>query len=239
MDPPAAAHRPARRGRARRRRQLPGRHRSDRRRPGGGRSPGARAAPGQQGRSRRGVPARLRPRARGRLRRDRRDGRRRLAPARAAAPAARRDRGDRRRTCRGPGDRVPLGAGRHGGELAATPRGALARRQPLRPRAAGHLGQGRHRRLPALPPRRAGEAGAGERPLHRLRLPDRHGRARAAGGTHGPRGPDRVRGAGARRFQDEWQGGGGVAAPEWGLRERREQVRRLWSRRSAQEEWSR
>ena len=52
-----------------------------------------RAAPHRQGRPRRGVPARLRPRAGRRLRRDRRDGRRRLPPARAAAT------GSSRRSC--------------------------------------------------------------------------------------------------------------------------------------------
>ncbi len=137
--------------RAGRRRQLTGRHRRARRRAGRRRPGRARAAPARQGRSRGGVPRRVRVGARRRLRRHRGDGRRRLAPARAAAPAA----GGAAR--RRPGDRVAVGPGRLGGQLAAAPRGALAGRQPLRAAAARHRDPGRHGGLPGLPAQRAGE----------------------------------------------------------------------------------
>ena len=96
------------------------------------------------------------------LRRDRRDGRRRLAPARAAAPAARRRSSDADLVI---GSRwVPGGIGR---QLAAAPRAALPRRQPLRPAAARHRRPRRHRRLPPVPPHDAGA----DRPRPRSRPP--------------------------------------------------------------------
>ena len=61
------------------------------------------------------------------VRRPGRDGRRRLAPARAAAPAPRR--AARRR----PRARLALGPRRAGRQLATPPRAAVARRQHLRP----------------------------------------------------------------------------------------------------------
>ena len=72
-----------------------------------------RAAPHREGRPGRGVPARLPGRPRARLRRGRRDGRRRVPPARAAARPAGRARARR------PGHRVALGARRLGRQLAA------------------------------------------------------------------------------------------------------------------------
>ena len=74
------------------------------------------------------------------LRRPGRDGRRRVAPARAAATllAALR----RRRS----GSRLALGQGRRGGELAEVPRGPVSRRQPVDPDRAGHPAAGRDRR---------------------------------------------------------------------------------------------
>ena len=88
------------------------------------------------------------------LRRDRRDGRRRLAPARAAASAA------RRAPARRPGDRLALGPGRQHRQLAAEPRAALPRRQLLHAAAARHQGARRHGRLPPVPSYDAG----GDRP---------------------------------------------------------------------------
>ena len=102
-----------------------------------------------EGRPRRGVPARLRGRARRRLRRDRRDGRRRLPPARAA-----------RTGCSTRSRDADLVIGSRwvpGGSVVNWPlsaRGALARRQPLRPAAARDRRPRRHRRLPAVPARR-------------------------------------------------------------------------------------
>ena len=96
------------------------------------------------------------------LRRDRRDGRRRLPPARAAPAPAGRPRGRR------PGDRVALGPRRQRRELAAAARGALARRQPLRPDPA------RRARCATPPPgyrlfRR--DRPGGDRPRARCRAP--------------------------------------------------------------------
>ena len=93
VDRGPAARRPARRRRPRRRRRVARRHRPDRRRARRRRPAGQGRAPHREGRPRRGVPGRLPGRPRRGLRRDRRDGRRRLPPARAAAPAARRARG--------------------------------------------------------------------------------------------------------------------------------------------------
>ena len=139
------------RRRARRRRRLTRRHRGPGRRAGVGGPGRPRAAPEGEGRSGRGVPRRVRLGTRGRLRRRRRDGRGRLAPARAAGPAA--DGAGGRR----PGHRVPVGPGRVRRQLAPAARAAVPGRQPLRPAAARHRGPRRHRGLPAVPPLRAGE----------------------------------------------------------------------------------
>ena len=84
-----------------------------------------------------------------------------------------------------------------------SPRGALARRQPLRPAAARDRRPRRHRRLPVVPPHHAGEDRPRLGASHGLRLPDRHGLPHAAGRAAGRRGADRVRRAGARRLEDE------------------------------------
>ena len=78
---------------------------------------------------------------------------------------------------------VPGGAG---GQLAAAPQGALGRRQPLHPGAAGHAGRRRHRRLPRLPGGRAEGAGPARRRLAGLLLPGRPRLARRAPGADGP-----------------------------------------------------
>ena len=202
--------RPARRRRAGRRRRLARRHRRDRRRLAAADPQVAGAAPHREGRPRRGVPARLRARARRRLRRDRRDGRRRLPPARAAATGC--------STRCADADLVIGSRWVPGGSVVNWPRsarGALARRQPLRPAAARDPGPRRHRRLPALPARDAGE----DRPRPRCGPPATSSRptwssARLQRRAAGARGADRVRRAGARRLQDERRGRRRVAAPD-------------------------
>ena len=116
------------------------------------------------------LPPRLRRRARRGLRRHRRDGRRRLPPARAAAPAARRP--ARRR----PGDRLALGPGRVGGQLArpapgccraaATSTSGCCSGSSVRDATAGF----RVFRRATLE-----KIDLGSRAGHRLRLPDRPG----------------------------------------------------------------
>ena len=146
------------------------RRRAGRRRP---RRP--RAPPAGQGRPRGGVPRRVRLGARRRLRRDRRDGRRRLAPARAAAPAARR--AARRR----PGDRLALGPRRLGRQLAAAARGALARRQPLRADPARHLVRDATAGFRVFRRSALEKIDLASVRVHRLRLPDRPGHPVPAG----------------------------------------------------------
>ena len=122
--------------------------------PRGRRPPGARAAPPRQGRPRRGLPRRLRLGPGRRLRRRRRDGRRRLAPARAPADPAR---------ARAADADVVIGSPLRARWLVVNwprHRKALPRRQPLHPADARHPGQRRHRRLPRLPQRRAGRDSA-------------------------------------------------------------------------------
>ena len=175
----------------------PGRDRRPRRPDRGGRPPGLGPAPGDQGGSRSGVPARLPRRPGGRLRRRRGDGRRRVPPARGAAPAARR--AGRRR----PGDRLALGPRRQHRQLAAEPRAALARRQLLHPDAARHPGAGRDCRLPPVPAYDAGGDPPRGHRLARLRVPGGAGLPDRARGPAGRRGAHRVRRARARRLQDE------------------------------------
>ena len=166
-----------------RRRQQPGRHRRARRQARRGRPADPRAAPAGQGRPRRRLHRRLRLGAGARLQRDGRDGRRRLAPARGPAPAAHRAGGRR------PGDRLALGARRHGAELAEVAGGAVPRRQHLRPADARHRGPRRHRRVPRLPRARPCARSAWTRWIAGILLPDRPHAA------HGQRGTDRDRGA--------------------------------------------
>ena len=108
---------------------------------------------------------------------------------------------------------VPGGTRR---QLAAAPRGALARRQPLRPAAA------RHRRSTTRPP---ATGCSGVRRCETIDLATvRVGRATAsrptwrcaplARGPPGARGADRVRRARARRVEDERRRRGRVAAPD-------------------------
>ena len=125
------------------------------------------ARPGKGGLGRRlpgRVPARLRPRLRGRGA----DGRRPVAPARPPARAARRGRRGRRHR-----HRLALREGRRHGQLAARPQGPVAVGQHLRLAAARARRARRHRRVPGLPGRhpvdRRGERHQG----HRLRLPAR------------------------------------------------------------------
>ncbi len=100
---------------------------------------------------------------------------------------------------RRPGDRLALGAGRPRRQLAAAPRAALARRQPLRPAAARHRRARRDRRLPALPPRAPWRRSTSTRSrstgyVFQTDMVTPHP-ARRAGGA---RGADRVRRAGPR-----------------------------------------
>lgn len=106
------------------------------------------------------------------VRRPRRDGRGRLAPARGAAAAAHRAQG------RGPGPRLPLGARRPDRELAEVPRVHLPGRQPLLPCDARRADPGRHRRLPGLPQGDPGGPGPGGRGLRGVLLPGRPGPSR-------------------------------------------------------------
>ena len=92
--------------------------------------------------------AELRLGARPRLRRARRVRRRRQSHQPEQLPQIL---GGARRCRHGEGQ--PLGQGRLGRELAAVPRAAQPRRQPLHPTDAGHAGQGRHRRPQRLPRR--------------------------------------------------------------------------------------
>ena len=137
---------------------------------------------------------------------------------------------------RRPGDRLALGAGRLGRELAAAPRGALARRQPLRPAAARHRG-------PATPPPASGCSGAAR--WRRSTWPRSSPRATSSRPTWSPAAcapgctvrevpiefVERVRG--------DSKMSGAVATESlrritrWGLRERRDQVRRALRRQAA------
>ena len=165
------------------------------------------AAPHREGRPRRGVPARLPGRPRRGLRRHRRDGRRRLPPARAAAPAAGRAAGRR------PGDRLALGARRLGRQLAAvaarcSPAAATstsgccsASRSATPPPASGCSGAPRWRRSTCDSVQSTGY-------VFQTDLAYRAVQRRA----EGARGADRVRRAGPRRLQDERRGGHRVAA---------------------------
>ena len=167
------------------------------RRAGRRRRPRARAAPAGQGRAGRGVPGRLRLGHRPRLRRPGRDGRRRVAPARAAAACWPRwstptwsraragSRAARSSTGRSPGSSCPAaatcGPGSRSASRCGTPPAVTApsgRETLLRPRSEQHR-------------------------LGGLLLPGRSGLAGAEGGLPGRRGADHLRRAGARRLQDE------------------------------------
>ena len=162
-----------------------------------------------------------------RLRRHRRDGRRRLPPARAAAPAAR---GAARRR---PRDRLALGPGRQHRQLAAAPRAALPRRQLLHPHLLGI---------------RVRDATAGYRLFRRTTLEridlesiessgyvfqaDLAFRT-APGRSARRRGADRVRRARARRLEDEPRRGHRVAQADHPLGARRARAGRSDSARAA------
>ena len=139
-------------------------------------TPGQVAAPHREGRPRARRTCTASGSRSSRLRRDRRDGRRRLPPARAAAPAARR--AGRRR----PRDRLALGARRLGRQLAAPPRAALARRQPLRPAAARHRVRDATAGFRLFRRTTLEKIDLADGPVDRLRLPDRPGARTLAAG---------------------------------------------------------
>ena len=164
---------------------------------------------------------RLRGGARARLRRDRRDGRRRLPPARAAAPAP-----------RGAADAdLVIGSRwvprRQHRELAAAPRAALARREPLHPGPARDRGAATPRPGFRLFRRTTLEADrARTSRVVRLRLPGRPGRPDPQAGLRVVEVPiefvERERGESKMNRQVATDS----LAPDhpWGLSERRRQA---------------
>ena len=159
--------------------------------------PDPRAAADGQGGSRRRLPGRLRLGARAGCRGHRRVRRRRVAPTRGAAPA------DRRAARSRPRGGLAVGARWSHRQLAAVATAAVARGQPVCAHAAAVARAGCDRWLPGLPCRRVARhrTRAGRQP--RLLLSDRNAVARRARRTPSRRGADHLRGARARRLEDD------------------------------------
>ena len=201
-------------GRVARRRHPGDRRRQSGRHRGGGREArrGARwrrrAAPRVEVGPRLRLPRRLPGRARPRLRRHDRDGRRPLARPGGAAGAGRRGRAGRR-----PRHRLALRARRLDPGLEVGPSRDLPRGWPLRPGHARPLGARRHRRVPRLraPQPLAHRPRPG--PRRRLRLPGRDDLPHRAQRRPHHRGPDRVPRPQSRALEDvEPHRGRGVPA---------------------------
>ena len=162
------------------------------------RRPRPRAAPQGQGRPRRRLPRRLPLGHRARLRRPGRDGRRRLAPARGAAPAAHRAQGRR------PGARLPLGARRPGRQLAQVPRVPLPRRQHATPGCCSDCRSATSPAATGPSARRPCEGSAWTRsPPQGYCFQVDLARRAVKAGFHVVEVPDHLRRARARRQQDE------------------------------------